>query len=157
MDTPQSMVFIASLLVTGTMVGSELAVIAFFHPALYGLPDDTHARAAQVFAARLGKAMPPWYAATLLLLLVAAWQRYAAGGLAFGAAIVAAALMLGVLVFTIALMVPVNNRIAALSAESLTTGWKNDRRQWDAMHRGRVVALLLIFVLLLVSVVAPGK
>ena len=58
---------LAAIVVAGTMVGNELAVAVFFHPRISALDDATHVRAAQALAAALGRAMPFWYALTLLL------------------------------------------------------------------------------------------
>lgn len=145
---------VVTTLVTGLMAGNELAVIAFFHPALYGLPDEAHVRSAKEFAIRLGKAMPFWYALTLILLGVLAWQLSGVNRFAFGMVCAAAVLMAIVIVFTIACMVPINNRIGALNVEALPEGWKSDRRKWDEAHLIRVVALVLVFALLVFGLVS---
>ena len=148
-----TMIALAAL-VTGMMAGNEFAVIVFFHPALYGLPGETHARAAKAFAGRLGAVMPFWYAATLLLLSLAAWQLRRVNEFAFSAVCAAAILMAAVVIFTIFYMVSINNRISNLNVETLPEGWKTDRMAWDAAHRGRAAALALIFALLLIGLVA---
>ena len=52
------------------LTGSELAVGAFVHPVLSKLQDAAHAEAAKPLARLLGKVMPFWYAAALLLAIV---------------------------------------------------------------------------------------
>ena len=144
---------LVTALVAGTMVGNELAVAAFFHPTLYRLTDDAHARAAKVLAASLGSVMPFWYALTLVLLSVLAWQMHSLNGFAFRAVCSAAFVMAVVIVFTIVYLVPINNRISTLNVEALPDGWKADRAKWDAGHRVRCAALVIVFALLLTSVV----
>ncbi|MFZ1179601.1 MAG: DUF1772 domain-containing protein, partial [Mycobacterium sp.] len=61
-----------AIVITGSMVGVEFALAAFANPLLARLPDDSF-RAARGLASRvLGKVMPFWYFATLLLLTLAA-------------------------------------------------------------------------------------
>lgn len=61
-----------AVVITGLLVGVELAVAVFFHPLIARLPDDAF-RAARVGAARsLGTTMPFWYALSLLLLVALA-------------------------------------------------------------------------------------
>jgi len=51
----------ASIVVAGTLTGSELAVAVFFHPRISRLEDAVHIRAAQTLAKVLGMVMAFWY------------------------------------------------------------------------------------------------
>jgi len=47
----------------------------------------------------------------------------------------------GVIVFTIGMLVPINNRIASLNTAAPTPGWKHDHKKWDSLHRVRILLL----------------
>ena len=116
------------------IAGNEVCVAAFVEPALRRLPDAQQRPIAPLLAGSLGRAMPFWYAATLLLTLGDWWLSRTAG------AAVAMGLQLLILVGTLGFLVPINNRIAA---GALQDGWLADARRWDALHLGRVVLLLI--------------
>ncbi|OIN82070.1 DUF1772 domain-containing protein [Mycobacterium malmoense] len=136
-----------AIVITGSMVGVEFAVVAFANPVLARLPDDSF-RAARGDAGRLlGKVMPFWYAAALLLLVAA---TIAASGAArcwlLG---IAAGLMAGVMLLSVTVLVPINNRIAAWPA-----GGEPSRRlaaRWDRLHWLRVGILAVLFAILTVA------
>jgi hypothetical protein len=46
-------------------------------------------------------------------------------------------------------LLPINNRIAALETGVLPTGWLQQHRRWDAHHRVRILLLILAVALLL--------
>ena len=54
----------------------------------------------------------------------------------------------GAIVLSISALVPINNRIASLNTAAPAPGWERDHRKWDALHRVRI--LLLILALLIV-------
>ena len=60
---------VATIVVAGTLTGSELAVAVFVHPRISRLEDEVHVRAVQTLAKVLGMVMPFWYALTFLLAL----------------------------------------------------------------------------------------
>jgi len=63
----------------------------------------------------------------------------------------AAGLMALIIILTIILMVPINNRIARWDLDRLPKDWLNTRQRWDLYHRFRVVLLGLMFALLLLA------
>ena len=138
---------LVSVLSTGLLVGNELAVALVIHPVLYSVSDEAHVRVVKPLARRLGLFMPFWYAASLVL---ATLQLLTTGG---GALLCwAAVILLGlIIVLTILLPVPINNKIAGWNLEQLPTDWLNMRRRWDLYHRIRVVLLLGVLVLLVMS------
>lgn len=124
--------------VTGILVGAEFAVAAFLNPILGRLPDDER-RAARADGARmLGRLMPFWYFAAFALLVavavVADSQRRLVGT---GVGLMAVAVLLSV-----AVLVPINNRIAAGEVSTRLVA------RWDRLHRLRVAILATLFVVL---------
>jgi hypothetical protein len=135
--------------VTGMMVGNEFAIAAFVHPSLLSLGDLTHARIAARLARILGGAMPYWYGLALLLILGAAYEHRPIADGPGRLIAIAAALWTATIVFTIALLVPINNRIATLNPEQPYPTWLQDRARWDRLHGIRVALLILALLLLL--------
>ncbi|MEZ0362576.1 anthrone oxygenase family protein [Mycobacterium sp. pUA109] len=136
-----------AVLVVGPMVGSEFAVAAFLHPIAARLPDHAF-RAARSDGARvLGRVMPYWYLTSLALLVVAALvagpQRWLFG--------IGVAVMAAVVLMTVAVMVPINNRIAAgdVSPRLVT--------RWDRLHWLRVTLLAALFALLVIGVLRTPR
>jgi len=64
----------------GLLVGAELSVSVFINPILSRLNESAQAAATRLFAIRLGRSMPFWYAASLLLLLAETFLRRHAPG-----------------------------------------------------------------------------
>ena len=142
---------LAAIMVAGTMVGNELAVAVCFHPRISALDDATHVRAVQALAAALGRAMPFWYALTLLLSGMVAFFALPTGTPGHRLALAAAGLFAAMIVYTVLLPVPINNQVARWQPESLPANWRELRRRWDALHAVRVGVLLLALVLLVAS------
>jgi hypothetical protein len=137
-----------AIVITGLMVGVELAVAVFFNPVIARLPDDAF-RAARGGAARaLGTTMPFWYAVTLLLVVALAVQeRGAPRDWLCG---VAGGLMAAAVLLTVTMLVPINNRIAKWPATGELS--RELAARWDRRHRLRVILLLAAFVLLTLAV-----
>lgn len=136
---------IAALLITGPLVGAEFAVAAFTHPFLGRLPDDGFALARSDAARVLGKVMPFWYIGSLLLMIATAvvtWQNWFV--------ITAVAVMVVVVLMTVTLMVPINNRIGRWSEAADVD--RAEARLWDRLHWRRVFLLVAMWVLLAVGV-----
>src|SRR5215472_10681894 len=101
--------------VVGTMVGVEFAVAVFVNPIMLRLPAGPAIEARADGARVLGRVMPFWYVASLIL---TAGLAVAASGGAAGAAIAAAALLVVSVVMSIALLVPIANRSATWTADN---------------------------------------
>jgi uncharacterized membrane protein len=147
---------IATATVTGLMAGNEFAVAAFVHPQLHKLSDSLHTRTAALLAGVLGKAMPLWYGLALVLILGAAFEHRPVSsgpGLFIG---LAAILWPVTIVFTITMLVPINNRIAKMDPEHPYNCWLQDRCRWDQLHQVRVALLIMAFVLLLTGLFAAA-
>jgi hypothetical protein len=65
-----------AVVITGLMVGVELGVAVFFNPFIGRLPDDAFSAARRRSGRVLGSMMPFWYATTLLLLALAAFDGW---------------------------------------------------------------------------------
>ncbi|MGE2726792.1 anthrone oxygenase family protein [Mycolicibacterium pulveris] len=133
-----------ALLITGPMVGVELAVAVFTNPVFARLPDDGFAQARSDASGVLGKVMPFWYVAALLVLIAAAvvtWENWFI--------VTAAAVMALVVVMTVVLLVPINNRISRWSGPAEVS--RDEARLWDRLHWRRVFLLAAMFVLLVIG------
>jgi uncharacterized membrane protein len=139
-----------TILCVGIMTGNEFAVSAFVNPAIWQLDQPAQARAASLFARSLGKVMPIWYALSLVLLIAEAIVRRHSGAVSFLYA--AVALLALSVVFSIGLLVPINNRIARLETNSPDPRWREDHKRWDNLHRIRIAMLVAALALLVWSV-----
>ncbi|MCV7409532.1 hypothetical protein AWC05_25320 [Mycobacterium florentinum] len=137
-----------AVVIAGPMVGVELSVAAFFNPMFAPLPDDAF-RAVRGRAARvLGAVMPFWYIGTLLMLAVAAVRGW--GATSGWLCAFAAGLMVVVVLLTVTMLVPINNRIAKWPATGEIS--RELAARWDRLHWLRVLLLLVVLALLAVAV-----
>ena len=140
------------IVVAGLMVGCELSIAAFIHPTLDSLPEEVHLPAASGIARVMGAAMPFWYALTLLLTVVEGAIHWHTTGRLPIWIFASAVLWILVIVCTITILVPINNRIASWERYTPPADWKLHRSRWDLLHRWRVVVLTTAFVLLIVGI-----
>jgi len=133
---------LVAVLVTVLLTGSELAIGVFVHPVLSSLQDAAHAEAAKPLARLLGKVMPFWYAAALLIAVVSLLTR-TVGTLSWWACFTSAALLAATVPFSLICLVPINNRVAAWDLKALPADWKSDRKRWDQYHAIRIMILVL--------------
>lgn len=68
--------------------------------------------------------------------------------------LIAVALWVAAIVLSISTLVPINNRIASLSTAAPAPGWERDHRKWDALHRVRILLLVLAVLLVVDALVA---
>jgi uncharacterized membrane protein len=143
---------IVTAAVVGLMVGVEFAVAVLVNPMLRRLPVGASIAASADGARVLGRVMPVWYIASLLLtagLSAAVW-----GGPKGGAAVAAAALLVVSVVLSVAFLVPIASRSATWTAEDHPADWREQSRRWDRLHYARVAIIVAAFVLVLVAAVA---
>jgi Domain of unknown function (DUF1772) len=133
------------------LVGNELAVALFIHPVLYSVDDGAHTRVVKPLAGRLGRFMPFWYAAALIFALLQLFLTGRAQTVSWWLCLIAAILLALIIILTILLPVPLNNRIAAWDLRNLPHDWLATRRRWDLYHQVRVLLLVFVFTLLTVS------
>jgi hypothetical protein len=138
----EEVIEIVALVIAGPMVGVEIAVAAFTNPIIGRLPDDAFRQARRDGSRVLGKVMPFWYIAVLVMLIVAA---VITSGEWLGT--VAAVLMAMVVLLTVTMLVPINNRIGAWT----DAADRDLARRWDRLHWLRVGLLVVVLVLLAIS------
>jgi hypothetical protein len=88
-----------------------------------------------------------WYAASLLLMAFEAVLRFHQPAFPWIAA--AAALWIAIILHTLLILLPINNRIAALETSALPAGWRQQHRTWDKHHRVGILLLIFSVTLLL--------
>jgi|ERR1700678_59139 uncharacterized membrane protein len=143
-----------TILLSSTLAGVELAVSWFFNPAIWQLDDRPQATALSLLARSLGKLMPFWYVLCFVLLSVEAYLRRHSPSHIFG--LVALAIWLATILYTITTLVPINNRIAALTPASLPPTWKQDHKRWDTLHRWRILLLIIAVICLTAGILGLG-
>src|SRR3954451_13079437 len=122
-----------TIALAGLMVGNELAVSAFFNPAVWQLESTPQAQGLSILAGSLGRVMPVWYGLCLALLALESFlHRHQAASVPL---LTATLIWAAVIVFTIGILVPINNRIASLNTAAPQSGWKQDHKRWDSLHR----------------------
>jgi hypothetical protein len=142
---------IITITLGGSLVGNELAVSAFFNPAAWRLERTPQAQALSLLAGSLGRVMPVWYGLCLVLLgLESFLHRHQA---ALMPLLTATLIWAGVIIFTIAALVPINNRIAKLNMAAPAPGWKQDHKKWDSLHRVRILLLVVALLTLTYALV----
>jgi uncharacterized membrane protein len=145
-----SVLGIATTLCIGLMIGTEFAVSAFINPVLEKLDSRTRMAIIRLFAAKLGFAMPFWYALGLLLLVTEAIIfRHSPQFPWLGAA---AGLWVAVIVLTLLFLVPINNRMARPSPDTASGDELREHKKWDSMHRIRVIALTAAMTFFLIAI-----
>ncbi|MBV8904560.1 MAG: DUF1772 domain-containing protein [Acidobacteriia bacterium] len=139
---------IITIVSAGLMTGTELAVSAFVNPALRRLESGAQAQAVSILARSLGRAMPVWYGLCFALLVLESFLRRHQTVLV--PILTATAIWAAAILFSITMLVPINNRIASLNAAAPAPGWERDHAKWEFLHRFRIV-LLIVGLLVLVN------
>jgi uncharacterized membrane protein len=141
-----------AITLAGLMVGNEFAVSAFVNPAVWRLESGPQAQGLSLLARSLGRVMPIWYGSCFALFALESFlHRHQA---AFVPLLMATLIWAGVIVFTVGLLVPINNRIASLNTNAPAPTWKRDHKKWDSLHRVRILLLgsaLFVFTYALVG------
>jgi len=144
-----SLLGIASIISIGLMIGAEFAVWVFINPILWKLEEGARTQAVQLFAKRLGTAMPFWYTVNFVFLAAGAILLRGQHGVWLLSA--SAGIWAAVIVLTLLFLVPINNRLARPDAALPLNEAHRQHLRWDTLHRARVVALGAAFVLLLAA------
>lgn len=122
------------------LVGAEFSVSAFVNPSAWQLEQGAQARMLGRLAQLLGKVMPVWYAAGMILLAVESWTYWHRSD--FYVVLAATLLWLAATLGSILFLVPLNNRVIAGGA-----GWQEAHRSWDRRHRVRIAVLAAASIL----------
>ncbi len=128
------------------MIGVELCVAVFINPVLRRLPVEMQLQVIPLFAKRLGTAMPFWYAANFVILLVETY--FHRGMYDFVQGVVATSIWGATILFTLFFLLPINSRLVRLDPVTMPD-WQAQHRRWDILHYVRVALLLAAFVIAL--------
>jgi uncharacterized membrane protein len=144
---------VLTILCTGLMIGNELAVSLFVNPVIWQLEERSQAKALSLFAGILGKVMPFWYGLCLILMMVETYLRRHQPAMTL--LLVAVAIWIAIIIYTLTTLVPINNRIARLQS-ALPEGWRKEHKRWDTLHRWRVLLLTIAMVCLVWGILPQG-
>jgi len=136
---------------TALLMGNEFSIALFIHPSLSRTDHQGFIPAIQVFAKLFGRVMPFWMAGTLLLHLALAWAQWTSHHRAGLFTLYAAFTWAAIVVFSVILPVPINNRVGRWNPSALPANWKSERKLWDIYNSTRVVMIVFAFILLLVA------
>jgi uncharacterized membrane protein len=141
---------IAAILCIGLLLGTEFAVSAFVNPVVWQLDERAQAAAIRLFAARLGKAMPFWYALSLIFLIIEAIVHRKQAELSL--LIAACGIWALVILLTLLFLVPINNRMMSLDTTVFPEAERREHKKWDTRHRLRIAALGAAFLCFLLAI-----
>jgi uncharacterized membrane protein len=143
---------VATVVLVGLMVGVELSVAAFIEPIFDRLPNNAAIAARSDGARVLGRLMPFWYIASVLLGI---WWAAQTWGQPKATTVVAAvALLMVSVVMSVTILVPINSRVARWASIGVPDDWREQVGRWNRFHYGRVAIIVAAFVLLVVASVA---
>ncbi|AGP61094.1 DUF1772 domain-containing protein [Streptomyces rapamycinicus] len=146
----QNTLAVVTVVIVGLLVGVEFAVAAFVNPIISRLPNNGGLAARGEGARLLGKVMPFWYIGSVLL--SAFWAAMASGDAGAGLIVTAAALLVLSVLMSIALLVPINSRVAQWTQDTVPADWREQLGRWDRFHYLRVGVIIAAFVLLVVGI-----
>jgi uncharacterized membrane protein len=135
-------------LVLGLMCGSEINVAAFGHPTLNRQPLAAHILVRSSLAVVFGRVMPLWMAASTVLNVLLLFPFAQLSDTAWRYAAIALAIQALAVMFSLIAPVPINNRIARWTPESLPNDWRTQEHRWDLYHWFRTAGLVAAFALL---------
>ena len=136
---------LASLCIV-SMTGTEFTISVILNPALDRLDQPTWSKTMPVLARVMGRVMPIWYALGLALIGAEAYLHWS--GSSRWWLVAAILLWAAAIVYSITMLVPINNRIADMSAGGASSTAAEHKR-WDSLHRWRVVLLVIATMCLL--------
>ncbi|MEU7058135.1 DUF1772 domain-containing protein [Streptomyces sp. NPDC046197] len=145
----QDALAVVTVVVVGLLVGVEFAVAVFVNPILDRLPNDGGLAARSDGARVLGRVMPFWYIGSVVLGIL--WAVVAWGDTGAGLVVAATALLVVSVLMSIALLVPINSRVARWTRDSVPADWRQQVGRWDRFHYVRVGLIVTAFVLLVVG------
>ena len=141
---------VTALTVAGLLIGVEFSVAVFINPIFDRLPGN-YGLAGRADGGRvLGRVMPFWYVASLVLtvaLIVVNHDDRGAGPLIGGAALIVLSILMSV-----AILVPINNRAKNWTPEHAPDNWREQHDRWDRYHYARVAVIVAAFVLVAIGV-----
>lgn len=139
----EQLLSVIAVLLVGSMVGVELSVGLVVNPAAGKLPAEAGVLLRSTTAGSLGRIMPFWYAASLTA--TALWTAVSWGQPGVWSAGVSALLLATSVAMSIALLVPINKRVATWVRSEVPFDWKQQVLRWDRLHYARVAIILAAF------------
>lgn len=139
---------LVTVLCTVAMTGTEFTIAMILNPALDQLDEATWLRTVPVLAKTMGRAMPIWYALGFVLIGTQTYLRFDTPSRWW--LFTSAALWAASILYSVTMLVPINNRIASATAGSAPSVMIEHER-WDALHRWRVALLVVSVACLLIG------
>ena len=147
-----------NLMLAGVLTGNEFGGFVGFHPALYQLPTEAHARAERAITSRFGKLMPPFMTTAILSFVPVLSLVRDRRSPSFFFTLLGMLCYVAILAVTFAGNMPVNRRmleidpVAASSEELMEL-----RRRWDRFHAVRNVLNFLGLICALLGALSEGR
>ena len=127
-----------NLVLAGVLTGNEFGGFVGFHPALYELPTEAHARAERAITSRFGKIMPPFMTAAILSFVPVLSLLKDRRSPSFFFTLLGMVCYVAMLAVTFAGNMPVNRRMLELDTRSVSRDELLAlRRRWDGFHAAR--------------------
>ncbi len=142
---------ILAVVVFGLLCGSELSIAVFAHPALNRLAVEVHIPVRAALARLLGRVMPFWMTTSTLLNLLLLLPSQQLNQMAWRLAAISAGIQVLAIPFSLVGPVPIDNRIAKWTPETLPEDWQVQEQRWDTYHQLRTWGLILAFGILVLS------
>jgi uncharacterized membrane protein len=147
-----------NLLLTGVLTGNEFGGFVGFHPALYELPTEAHARAERAITSRFGKIMPPFMTATIVSFVPVLSLVRDRRSPSFFFTLVGMLCYVAMLAVTFAGNMPVNRRMLEMDPEAASSEELMElRRRWDRFHAVRNVLNFLGLICALLGALSEGR
>lgn len=144
-----------NLLLTGVLTGNEFGGLVGFHPALYELPTEAHARAERAITSRLGKIMPPFMIAAILSFVPVLSFARDRRSPSFFFTLSGMLCYVAMLAVTFAGNMPVNRRMLEMDPSTISGEELIElRRRWDRFHAARNILNFFGFASTLVGVLS---
>ena len=127
-----------NLLLAGLLTGNEFGGFVGFHPGLYELPTEAHARAERAITSRFGKIMPPFMTAAIISFVpILSFVRHRRSP-SFVLTLVGMFCYVAMLALTFAGNMPINRRVLELDPATVSREeFIELRRRWDRFHAAR--------------------
>jgi hypothetical protein len=135
-----------NLLMTGVLTGNEFGGLVGFHPALYELPTEAHARAERAITSRFGKIMPPFMTAAILSFVPVLSLAKDRRSPSYFFTLMGMLCYTSMLAVTVAGNMPVNRRMLEMDSGTVSGEVLIElRRRWDRFHAVRNILNFLGF------------
>ena len=146
-----------NLLLAGVLTGNEFGGFIGFHPALYELPTEVHARAERAITSRFGKLMPPFMTATIVSFVPVLSLVRDRRSPSFLFTVVGMLCYVAMLAVTFAGNMPINRRVLELDPTTVSREeFIELRRRWDRFHAARNTLNFLGFTYALLGALSGG-